>query len=144
MGHHDGTESGVPALEAESKDGSVRTLEALPALPVTKSMAATATEARLDVSSHHPVPNAPSGLPPTQSLATAAPSSAPLQAKPRNVYLVAAFCSLGGFLFGADTGKYGQQIRIDHPGSDTIFGNRQHRLYNFYASVRSGFSDSQK
>lgn len=37
-----------------------------------------------------------------------APPSAPLVAEPtkkRNLYVVSAFCSLGGFLFGADTGK---------------------------------------
>ncbi|KAB5592234.1 hypothetical protein CTheo_4331 [Ceratobasidium theobromae] len=39
-----------------------------------------------------------------------APPSAPLVAEPtkkRNLYVVSAFCSLGGFLFGADTGSIG-------------------------------------
>ncbi|KAF8603936.1 hypothetical protein BDV93DRAFT_555953 [Ceratobasidium sp. AG-I] len=107
MHHHDGTQSSAPALETKSIDGSVRTLEALPALPTTKSTAATAIETYSNVSLRHPTPSGATGLPASQSLGTIVPPSASVQAKPRNVYLVAAFCSLGGFLFGADTGSIG-------------------------------------
>lgn len=108
MHDHEGTDPSVSALEAGLKNGSVRTLEALNASPATQSTAATATEGYLGASSQRPAPNRASGLPMTQSLETAAPHSAFVQAKPRNVYLVPAFCSLGCFLFGADTGKCGE------------------------------------
>ena len=105
MHYHDGTQSSVPALETKSRGESIRTLAALPALPTTKSMTATAVEARSNVSLQHLTPSEATGLPAAQSVETTGHPPTPVQAKPRNVYLVAAFCSLGGFLFGADTGE---------------------------------------
>ncbi|KAG8738976.1 hypothetical protein FRC10_006308 [Ceratobasidium sp. 414] len=84
-------------------------LKALSAFPTTaKTAITTGIEAYSGSTSHSAHRNGEDITPATISLPTiglpVAESHNPT--KRRNVYFVAAFCSLGGFLFGADTGKY--------------------------------------
>ncbi|ELU37885.1 MFS sugar transporter [Rhizoctonia solani AG-1 IA] len=104
--HFDELKIGEECLEY-----STRVLEALPSLPVTQATSATGvgictsgdTHARshghdiaiTGTSNNSPV-IASYNIPPAQ-----------IPAKRRNIYFVSAFCSLGGLLFGADTGSIG-------------------------------------
>ncbi|KAG9075031.1 hypothetical protein FS749_013344, partial [Ceratobasidium sp. UAMH 11750] len=85
-------------------------LETLPAFPTTaKTAVATGTGAYSASTSHSAHRNGKDTTPATSSLPTvglpAAESQGPT--KRSNIYVVASFCSLGGFLFGADTGSIG-------------------------------------
>ncbi|CAE6538207.1 unnamed protein product [Rhizoctonia solani] len=77
-------------IDKEQVENSAEILEALPSLPITRATTATA-----GISSTSPtIVNY--NIPPAQ-----------IPTKKRNLYFVSAFCSLGGFLFGADTGSIG-------------------------------------
>ncbi|KDN39177.1 hypothetical protein RSAG8_08948, partial [Rhizoctonia solani AG-8 WAC10335] len=79
---------------------------ALHSLPVTRVTTATGIEVhtREGTARNHTIAGASSNSPTIGSY-NVPPAQTPT--KKRNIYFVSAFCSLGGFLFGADTGSIG-------------------------------------
>ncbi|KAF8755874.1 General substrate transporter [Rhizoctonia solani] len=104
--HFDELKIGEECLEY-----STRVLEALPSLPVTQATSATGVGICTSGDTHarsHGHDIAITGT--SNNLPVITSYNIPLAqvpAKRRNIYFVSAFCSLGGLLFGADTGSIG-------------------------------------
>ncbi|CAE6378421.1 unnamed protein product [Rhizoctonia solani] len=91
----------------EEIEDSARITEALPSLPATRATSATGVEFYTLEGTHarnHGTTGA-SNNSPTITNYNIPPPQTPT--KKRNIYFVSAFCSLGGLLFGADTGSIG-------------------------------------
>lgn len=111
MRHQRSVEAHAPELDLDIKEveDTVGVLETLPSLPINRGATATGVE-----------PYASTGtetLHPTHARHLVAESTsdpviishspaAPISTKRRNIHVVAAFSSLGGFLFGSDTGRF--------------------------------------
>ncbi|CAE6455960.1 unnamed protein product [Rhizoctonia solani] len=94
-------------IDKEQVEDPAGILEALPSLPITRATTATGVEVHSQggtLARNHTVAGASSNSPIVANY-NVPPTEIPT--KKRNIYFVSAFCSLGGFLFGADTGSIG-------------------------------------
>jgi hypothetical protein len=106
MQEHTSTEAYGPQVNVDVKK-SESTVGVLEASPITRATAATGVDTYITSSEAiHPAPagKAVAQTPSNPATVINMPVT-PNVAKRWNIYVVAAFCSLGGFLFGADTGK---------------------------------------
>ena len=102
MRNLDGDDSRSLTID-DSKDTLAHVLDTSPEPSATKT-AATTPKVASDVPVQAPAHRA-TATPAIQSSETFSTPRVLAQSKPRNLYLVAAFSSLGGLLFGLDTGE---------------------------------------
>jgi hypothetical protein len=93
-------------IDKERLDDSVGILEGLPSLPATRTTSVTGVEVHTLESTHARnhgtgITDGSNNWPATASYNIPPPQ---IPTKKRNIYFVSAFCSLGGLLFGVDTG----------------------------------------
>ncbi|CAE6377947.1 unnamed protein product [Rhizoctonia solani] len=93
-------------FDKEQVEDSAGILEALSSLPITRSTTATGVEVHARegaLNRNHTAPETSSDSPVVSY--NIPPAQTPT--KQISIYFVSAYCSLGGFLFGADTGSIG-------------------------------------